>query len=185
MAELNIQSHVHGERGLVRRAKKLSTRVDMTPMVDLGFLLITFFMVSTSWSKPKAMNFILPAEGGGTLVPASASLTIIPLKDNKIFYYHGSLQEAVRYNQFGTCNYSMNTGIGDVIRKKQFELDKKIIFKNGRKELVIMIRPAPVADFKNIIKVFDEMLINQVPTYVLTDMDDEEKKLLNEKNLLN
>jgi len=185
MAELNMQSHARGKRGLVRRAKKLSTRVDMTPMVDLGFLLITFFMVSTSWSKPKAMNFILPADGPGTNVPASASLTIIPLTDDAVFYYHGSLQDAIRYNQFGTCNYSRNSGIGDIIRKKQFELDKKIIFKKGRKELVIMIKPSRISNFKNIIKIFDEMLINNIPTYALMDITEEEKRILAEKKLLN
>jgi biopolymer transport protein ExbD len=185
MGELNMQSRAHGKRGLVRRSKKLSTRVDMTPMVDLGFLLITFFMVSTSWSKPKAINFILPADGEGTFAPASASLTIIPLNNDKVFYYHGSLQDAIRYNQYGTCNYSMNAGIGDVIRKKQFELDKKIIFKKGRKELIVMIKPVAVTDFKNIIKVFDEMLINRVPTYALTDISGDEKKLLTEKDLFN
>ncbi len=56
MAELNMQSLDKGKRGMVRRAKKLSTKVDLTPMVDLGFLLITFFMVATTWSKARAMR---------------------------------------------------------------------------------------------------------------------------------
>jgi biopolymer transport protein ExbD len=185
MAELNMQSHSRGKRGKARRAKKLSTRVDLTPMVVLGFLLITFFIVTTTWSKPKAMNFILPADGPPTLAPQSASLTIIPLEGDKVFYYHGDLQNAIQYHQYDTCNFSFDKGIGDIIRKKQFELDNNTTFKTGRKEMIVMIKPTAGSDFKNFVKIFDEMRINDVGRYALVEIDENEKKLLAEKKLLN
>ncbi|MBS1597187.1 MAG: biopolymer transporter ExbD [Bacteroidetes bacterium] len=184
MAELTTHSHTRVKKGIARRSKKLSTSVDLTPMVDLGFLLITFFIVSTTLSKSKALSFYLPADGPPTPAPISASLTIMPLKSNQVFYYHGSLESAIQYQQYGTCDFSFDKGIGDVIRKKQSELDKSGIFKSGRKEMIIMIKPTAESDFKNVIKTFDEMLINRVGKYALVDICKEEKQFLAEKKLI-
>jgi len=60
MAELNVKAGKDRHKGAVRHSKKLSTRVDLTPMVDLGFLLITFFIITTTWSESKALK-VLPA----------------------------------------------------------------------------------------------------------------------------
>ncbi len=77
------------------KAKKLSTRTDFTPMVDLGFLLITFFMLTTSMSKPQTMEIAMPSkekvsEEQKTTIKASKAVTIILGKDNKVFYYEGT-----------------------------------------------------------------------------------------------
>lgn len=183
MAELNVASHKRGKRGIARRAKKLSTRIDLTPMVDLGFLLITFFIVTTTWSKPKGMDFYLQPEGPPTKAPVSASLTIVLLKGDKIFYYHGTIEEALQYHQYDTCGFSFDRGIGDIIRRKQLVLDQSHKFKKGRNEMVVMIKPTVGSDFKNIIKLFDGMLINKVGKYSLMDLSTDEKKLLVEKKL--
>jgi len=81
--------HKDGKRG----RKKSSTRVDFTPMVDLGFLLITFFMLTTSMTKPKTMEIQKPdnkiKEEDRNKLKASQALTLILTKDNKIVYYLG------------------------------------------------------------------------------------------------
>jgi len=183
MAELNIQFPFRGKRSTIRRAKKLSTKVDLTPMVDLGFLLITFFIVTTTWISLKSMLLFLPANGDRTRAPESASLSIIPLNDNKVFYYHGSLQNAIHAKQYGVTNYSVDGGIDEIIRQKQFNLDKNKFFKKGRREMVVMIKPSAISNFANVIKVLDEMLINKVSKYSLMDLDEEEKKFLKEEKL--
>ena len=77
----------------VKKAKKLSTRVDMTPMVDLGFLLITFFIFTTTMSSPKAMNLNMPKDTKNqeelNKAKESGALTIMLGKDNSVFYYMG------------------------------------------------------------------------------------------------
>ena len=182
MAEINLGSHARGKKGIVRRAKKLSTRVDLTAMVDLGFLLITFFIVTTTWSKSRALNFKLPADGN-TDVPQSTALTIIPLGNDSIFYYHGMFSDAIKYHQFGICDYSFQNGIGNVIRQKQISLDAKKEFKNGRKDMFVTIKPSPASSLRDMTRIFDEMLINVVGTYALTDLSDEEKKFLSAQHI--
>ena len=92
MAEVQVQEK--GEKGGKVRSKKQSTRVDMTPMVDLGFLLITFFMFTTTFSKPNVMDLGLPAKPKPdavkpppTEIDLSNSISLIIGKDNRIFYH--------------------------------------------------------------------------------------------------
>lgn len=155
-----------------RRSKKLSTRVDMTPMVDLGFLLITFFILTTTWSQPHVTKLNLPADGSGTEVGENAALSIVPLADNKIFYYHGDLSAALREGNFGITGYGLNGGIGDIIRQKQAAMDRS--YKGGRKELTLLIKPSADANYGNVVSVLDETLINQVGRYAFVDVTPED-----------
>src|SRR5688500_2538487 len=79
----------------VKKAKKLNTNVDMTPMVDLGFLLITFFIFTATMSTPSTMRLTMPKDDNKpedlTEVKESAALTIMMGKNNNIFYYEGQL----------------------------------------------------------------------------------------------
>lgn len=175
MAEINIPGAT-GDKPGVRRSKKLSTRVDLTPMVDLGFLLITFFIFTTSMSTPKAMKLVMPKDApreDQTEVGQSTALTVIPLNENRLFYYHGELTEAVRTNTFGVTSYSIKDGLGQVVRNKQAVLDRV----GKRKELVIMIKPTPESNYQNLVNVLDEMLINDVKRYAVMDLTPEEKDI--------
>jgi hypothetical protein len=153
-------------------------------MVDLGFLLITFFFVSTTWNRPGAVRFFIPAKGSPTLVPAKASLTIFPLQGNQVFYYFGNMQEAMAANQFGICNYSLNSGIGEIIRQRQSALKQNQLANNGSKQLMVMIKPNAETSYNNLVKILDEMLINQVSKYAFMDLGEEEKQLLIQKKLM-
>lgn len=86
----------HGKGGK-KRAKKQSTRVDMTPMVDLAFLLLTFFVLTSTFSKPKSMELSLPADpppGSPPPPEVKNGVTFLLTKDDKIFYYSGQFYEA-------------------------------------------------------------------------------------------
>src|ERR1700732_1224839 len=115
MAELNSTAP-HSRKPGVRRSKKCATRVDLTPMVDLGFLLITFFMVTTAWTKPRASQLIMPADGNPTTIGMDAALTLVALKDDKVFYYNGTLDQSLKNGSYGVTGYNRQGGIGDIIR---------------------------------------------------------------------
>ena len=73
-------------RAGVQRMKRHNLKVDMTPMVDLGFLLISFFVISTELSRPKAMNLYMPADGPPASTAVSKTITFLTGTDNKLFY---------------------------------------------------------------------------------------------------
>ncbi|MBL7720625.1 MAG: biopolymer transporter ExbD, partial [Chitinophagaceae bacterium] len=98
MAQLNStvsnnETHLRKRAG-VRKMIKHYLKVDMTPMVDLGFLLISFFVITTELSKPTVMNLAMPAEGEPTDLANSAALTVLT-KGNSIYYYQGEWEEAI------------------------------------------------------------------------------------------
>lgn len=167
MAELDSTAPHSRKRG-VRRSKKLSTRVDLTPMVDLGFLLITFFMVTTSWTKPKAATLRMPVDGPPMTLGQNAALTLVALKDNKIFYYNGDLNQSLKEGSYGVSDYRQHEGIGDIIRQKQQVMDRT--YKGGRKEMMLLIKPSPESDYQNVVSLLDEALINDVKRYALMDL---------------
>ncbi|MDP4256322.1 MAG: biopolymer transporter ExbD [Bacteroidota bacterium] len=179
MAELNMQAGTSRGRSK-RRSKKLSTRIDLTPMVDLGFLLITFFFVTTTWAKPRAMAFNLPADGPSTLVGKNAALSVLACGDNKLFYYHGDLGEALKAGACGITGYGAG-GLRTVIRNKQEAMDRS--YKGGRTEMTLLIKATPQASVRNIVSLLDEMRISGVAKYALVDLSEEEKELVAAKKL--
>lgn len=166
----------------VKKAKKLSTRVDMTPMVDLGFLLITFFIFTTTMSTPSTMKLFMPKdekdEKNKTEVKESGALTIMLGKKNGVYHYEGFLKPDG--SNFMSSTYK---DIRNVIIKK-----KKDVMENGRrlgypkdtldKDLVVVIKPNEEATYKNTVDILDEMTINQVHRFALIDITEDENKLI-------
>src|SRR5664279_1202092 len=100
MAEINTGGGGGHKKGGKVRSKKASTRVDLTPMVDLGFLLITFFMLATTLIKPQTMEISMPSnkkvdQKDQSEVKASKAITIVMAKNNKVFYYFGIRDKGV------------------------------------------------------------------------------------------
>ncbi len=161
----------------VKKPKKLSTRVDLTPMVDLGFLLITFFVFTTTMSKPTVMKMNEPKDEkveDQMKVKESAVMTILLGKEDQIYYYMGTLTAEGASDQFKTSNFK------DI---RQIILDKKRSVPDGDKlksDLMYIIKADKESKFKNIIDILDEMSINAVPPghYAEVDMTDTEASLI-------
>lgn len=170
MAEMDTSSGGGHKKGPgVKKGKKLSTRVDLTPMVDLGFLLITFFIFTTTMSQPTAMRLFLPKDTEKpeeqNKVKASGALSLILAKDNSIFYYEGEL--APDGSNFKSTNFQ---GIRDIIINKKKSTNPE--------DFVVVIKPTPEATYKNTVDILDEMTINEVKRYALVDIFDVELQLV-------
>ena len=166
MAELDTSGGGHKKKGPgVKKGKKLSTRVDLTPMVDLGFLLITFFIFTTTMSQPTAMKLLLPDDKAKpeeqNKAKESGALTILMGNDNHVYYYEGQLK--VDASNFLSASYNGENSIRDVILKKKAYVRSIAQDPNDPEhDLVIVIKPSSTCTYKNVIDILDEMSINVV-----------------------
>ncbi len=179
MAELDTSSGGGHKKGPgVKKSKKLSTRVDLTPMVDLGFLLITFFVFTTSMSESKAMNMNEPKDDPGKelKVKNSGAMTILLGRSDQIYYYYGQLDTATLSQQFKTTNYKEIRNL-IVEKKKATPID----------DLMYIIKSDQESTFKNAIDILDEMSISAVPPghYAEVDMTPAEQELIRQTELAN
>lgn len=179
MAEVEMKEPAGG-RHQGTKSKKLSTRIDMTPMVDVAFLLITFFMLTTTLQKPKTMNLYLPEDVKNpeeqNKVKESQALTIILGKNHQVYYYYGTGQEPDE--KMYKTTFANKGGIRDVIINKWNSVIKN---SGGRDSLVAIIKPMNDADYEDVVNILDEMNINGVQKYALVDsIYDFERNLINE-----
>lgn len=175
MAALQLKEEKIKKSPLHKKSKKLSTRVDLTPMVDLGFLLITFFVFTATTTQSSSMTLTMPkdAEKPGTEmnVFASGALTLLLSANNRIYYYQGAKPENVV-----VTNYHR---VRDIIleKKKKTPADK----------LFIIIRPAEDATYANLVNILDEMNINSISRYAVDalsskEIEDIESKIFQHAN---
>jgi biopolymer transport protein ExbD len=174
MAQMELQPISAGK---TRRRLHASLRIDMTPMVDLGFLLITFFIFTTTMSEPKVMNLAMPKErGDSTEVKQSRSLTFILAADDKVYAYEGMWPDALKNERIVPTGYDVREGIGRLIREKQQKL--QVSDKEGKDALTLMIKPTSVSSYKNLVDALDETMINNVKRYAIVDPTVPEKEYL-------
>jgi biopolymer transport protein ExbD len=170
MAEMDTSGGGHKKGPGVKKAKKMSTRVDLTPMVDLGFLLITFFIFTTTMSQPTAMNLPLPKDTDKpeeqNKAKESGALTLMLGANDAVFYYEGILSPDGSNFQSSTMKQIRDV----IIRKKR---------STSEKDLVIVIKPTEKANYRNVVDMLDEMLINDIKRYALVDISEGENALVN------
>ncbi len=170
MAEMDTSGGGGHKKGPgVKKAKKLSTRVDLTPMVDLGFLLITFFIFTTTMSQPTAMKLNLPKDTDKpeeqNKVKESGVLTLMLGKNDQVYYYEGTL--APDASNFKSSNFKDIRS--EIISKKK---------STNPDDFVVVIKPDKDCTYKNVVDMLDEMLINEVKRYATVEISDVEYQLI-------
>jgi biopolymer transport protein ExbD len=165
MAEVD-SSGSGGKKG----TKKVSTKIDMTPMVDLAFLLITFFMLTTTFSKPKTMELNMPDKTKDDAdlkqkVEESRTTSIILGKNDKVYYYTGINDPKLEVTNFD------DSGIRKVLLQKIKERPKG-------KDPIFIIKAMDEARYKNMVDILDEMRITKAQIYALVDITPQDVQLV-------
>ena len=183
MAQIENTANVRKGKSFSHNKKQV-IRIDMTPMVDLGFLLITFFVFTTTMSTPKATDLFMPKDytTHPQALPNSLALNLLLGDDNKVYYYNGEFNEAANTNKIYETNYSTYEGIGKIIRQKQKDIDASGKFAEGRKGLMLLIKPTSGSVYKNVIDALDEAVINDVRKYAIVEPANEEISYIRSKN---
>jgi len=187
MAQLNSNTEnsqsFSRKRAGVRRMPKNNMRIDMTPMVDLGFLLITFFVVTTELNKPTVMDLAMTKDGSPMPIKESTALTILIDKANTIYYYEGKWEDAVRENSIQPIYQNKKNSLRTVINKMQVQIDGNDKIKEGRTGLMMLIKPGKEANYKTIIDILDEATINEVKKYAVLKQSNEEVDWLSKNQI--
>jgi len=168
MADIQTQHTQQKNKRTV--CNKRSTRVDLTPMVDLGFILITFFIFTSTLAEPKLMKLQMPNDSDNpTKVCESCALTLVADGNNQLYYYEGNADTAT----LRSISYEPSQLRRLIINKKN-----KVKLLRGRNEMVLIIKPTNGASFKNTVNLLDESSINQVTRYYLDEISEADKALL-------
>ena len=197
------------KKGGKRKPKKFSTHIDMTPMVDLMCLLITFFMLTTAFSKPKAMEITMPEKNTETdpkdqpKISADKTINILLSGNDKIYYYYGVADPNKPLPELMSTNYSKD-GIRKVLLQRNktvfkavAELRQKVIKgtlvmadstlnskikelkKSDKQAPIILIKADEKAKYKNMVDIIDEMAITTIASYAVVDISPTELKMVN------
>lgn len=197
----------HG-RHQKKRAKKLPTRIDMTPMVDLGFLLLTFFIMTTTFSKPKVIELTPPVDTKDTTklihIQDSLALTVILSSNNKVYYYIGVLNTNPDSNNINLTTFADKGGIRDIVIKHNSFVRNQILaldaqhankqiadttyarlkgkIQGDKMALFVIIKTDSVAKYSNVVNMIDEMEITECDKYALVDAKKAETQMMIDYN---
>jgi len=205
MSEVAQDNNKGNKKG---KAKKMSTRVDFTPMVDLGFLLITFFMLATTLSKPQTMEIAMPSkekvsEADQTKIKASRAVTILLGKDNKVYYYEGTRENDIDpvliqtdFSPKGIRQFLIKKNYDIMVKVRDLKIEKEskklsdIEFEKRKNEMIadkkapiVLIKGTEDTSYRNLIDILDEMAICNIGRYAIVDITPFDLELLTKKNL--
>lgn len=173
MAEIQEKGD-SGKKGGKKRAKKSSTKVDMTPLVDLAALLITFFMLTTTFNKPQTMEINMPVKDvpkeEQIALKASNAMTIILGEKDALYYYFGLAEDNPTVEK---SDYSAN-GIRKVLVSPKVKSNDK---------MTVMIKPMEASRYKNVVDILDEMKITDTKKFALVEYSDADKQLLAQQQI--
>lgn len=201
MAEVQSNEQDSGKGGKHKkvRAKKQSTHIDMTPMVDLAFLLLTFFMLTTTFGKPKTMEINMPVKPDNieNQQLVNNAVTILLSGDNKVYWYYGELKPETKltptdYSPQGLRKLFLDKNAKAVEMIKQLReqaaknnmadttLKRLEVEIKGKKEaLMVLVKADDKAKYKNVIDVLDELNITMIGKYAIVDLGQQEFDMIN------
>jgi biopolymer transport protein ExbD len=166
--------------------KKVSTRIDLTPMVDLGFLLVTFFMVTTTFSKPNVMELAMPDKNNlkkdEQAVKESRAITLILGEKDRVYYYHGTGQDPANTKVETAYFTSGSNGIRKVLLDQKATVANNTSLQIKEREPIVLIKPDSKSRYKNVVDILDEMKICDIKIYAIVDISVPEKEMI--KNIV-
>jgi biopolymer transport protein ExbD len=169
MAELNA-SEKSGRRN---KRRIQAPRIDLTAMVDLAFLLITFFIMATSLAKPKAMDLTMPRGNHSQPVPETATMTICLVSNNQALWYLGMAERPLTPPRL--VNLS-NTGL----RTALINTSKNVLGKTG-KPMTVILKPGAHCVYSDFVSALDELKITNIQSYAVAKVSPKDIDMLKQQ----
>lgn len=170
MAEIITSPNSNGKR--IRTMMPI--QVDMTPMVDLGFLLITFFMLAATLSKPNVMDLSYPPKNDAVQneIDPRNQISFIIGQDNRVFYHQSQVSELSPDQLYETDFNGLN--ISKIIAEAKKAAPKPEFF-------TVIIKPTNEASYKNFVDMLDNMAITKSERYGIADIKPQETQIYETK----
>ncbi len=191
MAELDTSAKGGHGKGGRKGPKKQSTRIDLTPMVDLAFLQVTFFMLTTTFSKPQVMDIVMPVKDKEqqeqqqihqTELRQSEAMTVIIGGGDTLIYYFGlDTNKLVSIPEFKPANKGAYEKIRKAITDKQNELENDDDPKTKKVNLFVVIKPMDKSSYQNLVDVLDMMNYTEVKKYAIVDVAESDLSIYNNR----
>lgn len=145
------------------RSKKLSTHIDMTPMVDLAFLLLTFFILTTTLNKLKVMEIAMPEKTDKTMpINEKHVLTLLLDTGDKIYWRQG-----ISIPKLESVKFS-HDAINQLLTSKNAEIDK----------MLVLVKATNKSRYKNMVDIVDELAVAKIQRYCIVDVTPEDMDLI-------
>jgi biopolymer transport protein ExbD len=140
-------------------------RVDLTPMVDLGFILITFFVFTSALNEPKALGMVTPKDSDSVQdeICESCAITIVPTQNNQYWFYEGAF------------NGQMQLAKNGISELRAIMMNKKKSTEAIQRQPILIVKPSETSNFNQLVKLVDESKICAYPRYYLDEINEEEK----------
>ncbi|MBN1903466.1 MAG: biopolymer transporter ExbD [Deltaproteobacteria bacterium] len=153
-------------RGILKKKEKVMPRVDMTPLVDLAFLLLTFFMLTTTFNKPQVMEIKIPEKRDANAVQPKINekhvLSLVLGGSNRIYWYIGLTEPSVQETDYS------HEGLRGMLLEQNRVIDR----------MVVLIKPGDKSTYENLVIVLDELEITNIKRYALVEIEEEDKNIL-------
>lgn len=170
MAELNQKQPEAGKKKI--RSKKLAPKVDLTAMVDLAFLLITFFMLTTTLNKPHRLDIAMPDKSGHEPILLDERRVVsLLLTDKGLMWYQGDFNHPISKPEF--TDLSKN-GIRKVLDRMKLEIPAKA----DGKDMIVLIKPSKEARAVDVVQALDEMKHVDIKRYTISKIGADEEKMV-------
>jgi len=164
MSEISQPQNLKNSQARIR-SKKLATKIDMTPMVDLAFLLLTFFILTTTLNKSTVMDIVMPEKSKETTpVPEKRVLTLIIDEGEKVYWRHGISVPKV-----------------EKISLAHDEISKFLASKNSEIEnMLVLVKSTTKSKYKNLVDIVDELNLAKIKRYCIVDITSEDETMIQE-----
>lgn len=168
MAELNTKQEVATKKV---RTRKAAPKVDLTAMVDLAFLLITFFMLTTSLNQPNSLDVAVPDNSQTNIIDMDERRLIsLIIEEGKLTWYQGDINNPI---QVPTAIKLDNNDLRATLKKMG-----DIIKQTTSKDMVVLLKPSKEARTIDVIQTLDEMKISNIKRYMLSKASKQEEAIM-------
>jgi biopolymer transport protein ExbD len=170
------QSGSRGRKGKKKKTRRIGFNLDMTPMVDVAFLLLTFFMLTTTFNKPNTMEINVPPEDMEVKVAESNVMTLrIVAQDSMFWNLANDSAQGLKMYDAGAKGPMLNSTLKSILQKEYDTNDK----------LVVVIKPDKKAKYRNLVDIIDELNLMKIDRFSLADFTEYDSlEVLKAKGLL-